>query len=277
MVDRSSLVETYDLGIPRRKLQSSVAEFFNDHPAYKRSDSSYLDDIRTILLTIDLAEPALLIGFHRLNTCQESFTRREIRILEFLRPHLCQAIKTLALREGLVDRISPTEKDPLESLIPMVQVAKDSKIVCQNSKFKEFFNFQPGDNLSSSLARFLERKIIEYEKSSNAQIPETEFFWYCLCPSLFQVEITRSKDDLWLLKLHPVSDPCPGSNSLLKQYGLTPKEKEVCCGVRQGFDNQEIASQLFISFHTAKTHLKNIYRKLGIPNRPRLVSFLNRK
>jgi len=277
MVDQSSLVETYDLGIPRTKLQNSVAKFFGDHPAYKRSDSSYLDDIRTILLTTDLSEPAIVVGFHRLKTCQEPFTQRETRILEFVRPHLCEAIKNLALKEGLIDRISTAEGDPLESSIPVVQVTKDSMIVHQNPKFRELFNFGPGENLGASLARFLERKIIDYEKFSNSEIPETEFFWYCLCPNLFQVSITRGDDDLWLLRLHPMRGACPGSNPLLEEYGLTPKEKEVCCAVRQGFDNREIASQLFISYHTAKTHLKNIYRKLKIPSRPRLVSFLNQK
>jgi len=277
MVDRRSLVETYDLDIPRWKLQDSVARFFEAHPARKLRGSSYLDDIRTMLLTIDPSEPALVIGFHRLNACRESFTRREKRILEILRPHLCHAIETLVLKEGLNNRVSTTEEDPLESQTPMVRVTRDSRIVHQNSKFRKLFNSLPGDTLGSSLTRFLESRIRDYEESSDARIPATESFWYCLCPSVFQVDISRSKDDRWLLELHPLSDACPGFNPILRQYWLTPKEKEVCCRVRQGFDNQEIASQLFISIHTAKTHLKNIYRKLEIPNRPRLVSFLNKK
>lgn len=277
MVDRSSLVETYDLDVPRWRLQDSVTKFLDAHPASRLRGKSYLDDISTILLTLDRSEPAIVIEFHRLNACRNPFTRREKRILEFLRPHLCQTIKTLVLKERLNNQISTREEDPLESQSPIVQVTRDSRIIDQNPKFRKLFNSLPGDNLGSSLTRFLESGIKDYEKSSNARIPDPETFWYCLCPNVFQVDITRRKDDRWLLELRPLSDACPGFNPNLRQYELTPKEKEVCCRVRQGFDNREIASQLFISFHTAKTHLKNIYRKLDIPTRPRLVSFLNKK
>ena len=190
---------------------------------------------------------------------------------------MCQAIKTVVVHEGLNKRGSTTDVDPLESQTPTAQVTRDSRIIDQNSRFGKLFHSLPGDTLGSSLTRILESRIKEYEESFNGPIPETQTFWYCLCPSVYQVDITRRKDDLWLLELRLLSDACPGFNPILRQYGLTPKEKEVCCRVRQGFDSQEIASQLCISFHTAKTHVKNIYRKLEIPNRPRLVSFLNTK
>lgn len=277
MFDRGSLVGTYDLDIPRRDLQPSVVKFFGAHPARNPRGSSYLDYISTTLLTIDLSEPAIVVGFHRLDPRRETFTGREKQILEFLHPHLCPAIRTLVLEEGLNQGAGGTQDDPFESQIPMVQVTRDSKIVDQNLLFGKLFRSQPGDSLGSSLTRFLKRRITEYEKPENTRTSNTETFWYCRCPNVFQVDISRCEEDRWFLELHPTNDDCPGFNPTLKQFGLTPKEKEVCCRVRQGFDNQEIASQLCISFHTAKTHLKNIYRKLDIPNRPRLVSFLNRK
>jgi len=160
---------------------------------------------------------------------------------------------------------------------PTAEVTRDARVIDQNSTFGELFKTLPGDNLGSSLTRFLESRLSDYETSSDSPDPEKRPFGYCLCPSVFQVDITRRNDDLWHLELQPLIDGCPGFNPNLRHYGLTPKEKEICCRVRQGFDNREIASQLCISFHTAKTHLKNIYRKLGIPNRPRLVSFLNKQ
>ena len=275
MVDRSSLVETYDLDIPRSKLHESVAGYFEAHPAGRKRNGSFLDDIRTTLLTIDRSEPAIAIGFHRLDDSRESFTRREKRILELLRPHLCQAIRTFVLKEG--SQYSTDEEHSLNSQTPTAQVTRDSRIIDQNPQFRKLFNSLPGDKLGSSLTRFLECGVSDYEVSPSARSPVTEASLYCLCPRVFQVDVIRRNDDLWLLELHKLSGACPGFNPVLKQYGLTPKEKEVCCRVRQGFDNREIASQLFISFHTAKTHLKNIYGKLDIPNRPRLVSFLNKE
>ncbi len=110
------------------------------------------------------ARMAIVIEFHRLNACRNPFTRREKRILEFLRPHLCQTIKTLVLTERLNNQISTREEDPLESQSPVVQVTRDSRIIDQNPKFRKLFNSLPGDNLGSSLTRFLESGIKDYKK-----------------------------------------------------------------------------------------------------------------
>jgi DNA-binding CsgD family transcriptional regulator len=48
---------------------------------------------------------------------------------------------------------------------------------------------------------------------------------------------------------------------------LTTREKEILVNIASGFTNQEIADTLFISLHTVKTHLYNIYRKINVPNR----------
>lgn len=194
--------------------------------------------------------------------------RREKRIVELLRLHLCQAIRTTAEEDSRDQRVSTSLANQMETQNPLVRISKDSRIVDQNSKFRNLFRTQPGDRLGSSLARFLEDGIRDAEDSSNTQTSTNGANWYCLCPNVYRVELSPSSDDLWLLELNQLSGACPAFNPVLKQYGLTPKEKEICCRVRQGFDNQEIASQLFISVHTAKTHLKNIYKKLDISNRP---------
>ncbi|SKA71000.1 DNA-binding response regulator, NarL/FixJ family, contains REC and HTH domains [Paucidesulfovibrio gracilis DSM 16080] len=48
---------------------------------------------------------------------------------------------------------------------------------------------------------------------------------------------------------------------------LTRKEKEILGAVAAGSTNKEIAEQLFISVHTVKTHLYNVYRKINASNR----------
>lgn len=47
---------------------------------------------------------------------------------------------------------------------------------------------------------------------------------------------------------------------------LTPSEMRIACMIKNGFTNQEIADQMFISVGTVKTHRKNIRRKLDIRN-----------
>ena len=48
---------------------------------------------------------------------------------------------------------------------------------------------------------------------------------------------------------------------------LTPREWEVLELIAQGLSNEEIANKLFISLHTAKTHVHNILRKLDMTHR----------
>ena len=52
---------------------------------------------------------------------------------------------------------------------------------------------------------------------------------------------------------------------------LTPREAEVLALLVDGLSNNEIASQLFISRSTVKTHLSNIFAKLGVGNRVEAV------
>ena len=47
---------------------------------------------------------------------------------------------------------------------------------------------------------------------------------------------------------------------------LTPTEMRISCMIKNGFTNQEIADQMYISIGTVKTHRKNIRKKLKISN-----------
>lgn len=59
---------------------------------------------------------------------------------------------------------------------------------------------------------------------------------------------------------------------------LTAKENRIVELVVEGFKNREIASRLFLSEQTIKSHLGRIFRKLQVRNRSQLVStiFKNR-
>jgi LuxR family transcriptional regulator, maltose regulon positive regulatory protein len=52
---------------------------------------------------------------------------------------------------------------------------------------------------------------------------------------------------------------------------LSPREQAVLRYLPTMMSNQEIASELFVSVNTVKTHLKAIYRKLDVPDRREAV------
>lgn len=53
--------------------------------------------------------------------------------------------------------------------------------------------------------------------------------------------------------------------------GLSAREKEVLSLIANGFSNQGIADQLFISLHTVKTHARKINAKLGAKSRTQAI------
>jgi ATP/maltotriose-dependent transcriptional regulator MalT len=53
---------------------------------------------------------------------------------------------------------------------------------------------------------------------------------------------------------------------------ISPREQEVLQLLSAGLSNREIAAKLSISVSTAKTHLENIYRKLGVNSRTQAVA-----
>lgn len=50
-------------------------------------------------------------------------------------------------------------------------------------------------------------------------------------------------------------------------FVLTTREKEMLAEIASGATNQEIADALYVSLHTVKTHIYNIFKKIKVSNR----------
>jgi len=59
--------------------------------------------------------------------------------------------------------------------------------------------------------------------------------------------------------------------------GLTPREGEVLTLIAAGLANQEIARKLFISEGTVKTHINNLFGKIGARDRAQAVAYAFRR
>ena len=52
-----------------------------------------------------------------------------------------------------------------------------------------------------------------------------------------------------------------------KEYGLTAREAQILKLITEGYSNNEIASQLFVSINTTKAHVASILQKLEVDDR----------
>ena len=72
-----------------------------------------------------------------------------------------------------------------------------------------------------------------------------------------------------------VSVERPELIKLRPEYWLTERQRQIAEYAVAGATNREIADTLELSLHTVKTHMKNIYRRLGVASRTELVVMLD--
>jgi DNA-binding NarL/FixJ family response regulator len=86
--------------------------------------------------------------------------------------------------------------------------------------------------------------------------------------SLLAPGVTRRVIDAFVRRAAPVS---PAKDARLAQ--LTPREVEVLGLLARGLSNLDIATRLFVSEGTTKTHVSNVLMKLGLRDRVQAVIF----
>jgi LuxR family transcriptional regulator of csgAB operon len=72
-----------------------------------------------------------------------------------------------------------------------------------------------------------------------------------------------------------ISFPKPAARSE-REPDLTVREREIIQLLTTGAKNREIAEQLYVSTHTVKTHVYNIYKKINVSTRLQAVNWATR-
>lgn len=63
-------------------------------------------------------------------------------------------------------------------------------------------------------------------------------------------------------------------NEILLPYNISEREKEIIEMIIHGKSNKEIEQNLFISSHTVKNHIYNIFQKTGVKSRNQLICLI---
>lgn len=109
-----------------------------------------------------------------------------------------------------------------------------------------------------------------------------------LLPSFEQITITimpiennnNKENQLFMILFNNNNNDTQEKTLLLNTHGAAPynlsfRELEIIRLVINGYSNQEIANELFISINTVKKHLSQIFAKVNVPNRTSLIYKIN--
>jgi DNA-binding CsgD family transcriptional regulator len=78
----------------------------------------------------------------------------------------------------------------------------------------------------------------------------------------------------WAGSLSKLSNIGSRLDSLQQSHGISARELEILRLVLDGKSNKQMEDRLFISIHTVKSHVYNLYRKLGVKNHRQLAHFI---
>lgn len=56
---------------------------------------------------------------------------------------------------------------------------------------------------------------------------------------------------------------------------MTEREFEIAASLVSGATARDISMELGLSFHTVRTHIRNLYAKVGVSNRVELVHYMD--
>jgi DNA-binding NarL/FixJ family response regulator len=88
------------------------------------------------------------------------------------------------------------------------------------------------------------------------------------------VEAVMEGDTFFDESISKVSD-LTNREEISKKYSLTEREIEIVRFVRDGLDSYQIADNMNLSYHTVKTHRRNIHFKIGTSTTPEMIRFAN--
>lgn len=282
--------------------QSTLAALVHEHPiisyqattgdgsAKKISDFITSDDFHSRRLYRELfAElgmehqmaiglPAVLprltaIALNR-NELGDDFDERDRLMLDTLRPHLAQSYEQVRERERLQRSVGALSGVLEERGTHAIVLDPDPDEVTRGALVLLFRYFgRPGtrDAFPARFSRWLDAQR-RHARAVDGEVPAP------LAP--VTATIGDSRLVVRYLPATPVAleallldeSPVPLTARDLEHLGLTPREAEVLELLGSGATNAALATKLHVSPATVKTHLENIYRKLGARSRAQAVA-----
>lgn len=262
-------------------------------PAEKRTSAAYNRFRRVhktekgLFMGIDGLEGCGLIMSFGNSTVPEGWGHDQIRTIGRLAPHVCHFAR---VRRALADARASSASfgDLLDNKrLGLIQVDRAGRVVEANDRARDILVGQDGlhdrggelaaghQEEDSELRRLLARASPPHGApgvGGSMKITRGQY----RAPLVLEVHPGARLDGSWrlgalVLIVDPASRPRVDPDLLIRFLGLTPRESLVAAAVASGQTVAGTAAELGCAESTVRTHLRQVYRKLGIRKQTDLV------
>jgi DNA-binding CsgD family transcriptional regulator len=255
---------------------SAIERCVLEQPYNKSRLSEIACGIKAIAGIVDAPNPSIGLWIYRTDIKSAVFDEKEITILQNIRPYLLLAIKAVIFQEER-SAYSSIIQNLLASAKPEAIIKYDGSIVVCNDKLTDQIR-QVGLSALPFRLRLKIKSLIKGQLSSGNL--QHELAYYHLKRRLYAITLKpvdikmNLSECTWLLTLTRLSNTTSLLIRTLNEANLTRRETEVVLCLQKGLSSADIAEKLSLSYHTVRTHLKNIYKKLNISSVRELMAFL---
>lgn len=274
-------VLAYDVDLDRNLSRKAIDQFFLEHPQFESQRSVYVDSVSAGMAALNLPNANVGLVVHRWHSEDIPYTPRDVRMLELLWPAIAQTIRSVFLSEEL-SRYRSFAESLADIPSPIALVNGQGKRVYQNSAYEGVFpDYAVNSWLPDELMAMVRGEMARFEEEAfKAEPVETSFLYSgqnAYRVSLARVEDENGDEPIWMLRLDLTLDEYSRLIQHLQGCGLSPKEVEVCLLMKDGLAPRKAAERLCVSYNTVRSHLRNVYLKLGINTQVELIAYLNRE
>ncbi|MBW5469755.1 GAF domain-containing protein [Brevibacillus formosus] len=284
----------FDLLHPQKilhRISTSKALRINDIMSYQEYEQSvYYKQFMQVYGNYDMIsvylekENKLLGGIGLARSKQEKgFTAEDARVLGILAKHIANNLAMHARVEEMEDEKILFETHSNMSSIGMIIVEPPAIIRYVNPAARDIcIELTRGNTWTNPINAFIGQLLADHSTNrlpafvTTAHSPKLQEVTIHVQHS-FRTQSPYQRKLQYVVYLVPKSKIASrmASHDSNKLAPLTPKEWEVYELVQQGYTNQQISGELYISLNTVKRHLQNIYKKMEVTNRTSLCYKIN--
>lgn len=199
---------------------------------------------------------------------EQDFSDRELEYFEQIYKYIAKTFKLFKVLEK--PKIISNIKDEVILIKEDAYIITDidHKVLTSNQKAREYISAMTGSAVTDEKLKGEESLILFILQGASGQLVKTvEINGYIFQVYPFPMNYVHGMVEMYhWINIHRAEDQ-EAIRSVVNPLTLTKREKEVAELLCEGLSYQAIADEIFISFHTVKNHVQNIFSKYNVNNR----------